>query len=195
MRRAALALLPLLVLASVPAAAATIHFGTDPFAGTTALTTPGRQIIGGELFTPFDPAADQFTFNPARFGVTDLHFINSDAAGIPASGVNLIVLEEFGPPMAAGAAADLIAAAITTPGPGFLVYFNTGLTFPRLVFSTDLSDETADLKVLARLTNLGGNPAALATFEADNFALVPEPSSVLLLAAGIAGLAARRRRA
>ena len=34
-------------------------------------------------------------------------------------------------------------------GPGFFIYFNSGLDLPRLVYSTDLSDNTADLKVLA----------------------------------------------
>jgi hypothetical protein len=33
------------------AGAATFTFATDPFAGSTALTTPGRQVVGGEPFT------------------------------------------------------------------------------------------------------------------------------------------------
>ncbi len=40
--------------------AATITFSTPPFAGSTALTTPGRQVVGGELFTAFDIGADVF---------------------------------------------------------------------------------------------------------------------------------------
>ena len=47
-----------------------------------------------------------------------------------------------------------LAAQISVSTPGFFVYFNTGLNLPRLVYSADLSDNTADLAVLARLTNL-----------------------------------------
>jgi hypothetical protein len=193
MRRSVLPVIALLVVTSAPAGAATIHFNTDPFIGSTALTTPGRQIVGGEPSIVFDPTNDVFTFDPDVFGVSALNFINSTAAGLPASGVNMIVLREFGPPMAAGIAHNLIAAALTVDGPGFFVYFNTGLDMPRLVYAVNLNDNTFDLAVLARLTNLTGNQAAMATFTEDNFALAPEPSLVILLAAG-AGAAWGRRR-
>jgi hypothetical protein len=67
------------------------------------------------------------------------------------------------------------------------------------VFSTDLSDATADLRILARLTNLTGQNGrdAFPTITASNFVLaptaVPEPSSVLLVAAGLLAIGARRR--
>jgi hypothetical protein len=61
-----------------------------------------------------------------------------------------------GTPFGAGQAANLTADRITTPGAGFFIYFNQALDLPRLVFSTDLSDSTADLKVLARMLNLNG---------------------------------------
>jgi hypothetical protein len=58
-----------------------------------------------------------------------------------------------------------------------------------LVFSNDLNDNTANLKILLRMTNLTGQSArdAIPTFTAANFAItsVPEPSTRLLLAAGV----------
>ena len=67
------------------------------------------------------------------------------------------------------------------------------------MYSTDLNDNTADLKVLARMVNLGGQTGrdALPNFTAANFdvQVIPEPTSVLLLATGLgaAGVRARRR--
>lgn len=86
-----------------------------------------------------------------------------------------------------GNAANLIAAQVTSPGPGFFLYFNSGLDLPRSVFSTDLNDETADLKVLARLTNLTGQPGRdlIPTFTSANCQIaavpLPEPATLLLL--------------
>lgn len=179
-------------LLAVPTAGAATTFGfvTDPFAGSTAPTTPGRQIVGGEPFVSFSIGSDVFAFEPTVFGVGDqVLFANDVAANLPSSGVNVIVLQTTdndGDPMTpfgAGNAANLIADRITLSGPGFFVYFNSGLDLPRLVFSTDLSDNTADLKILARLTNLAGQSAALSTFTAANFTMIPEPSSLLLLTA------------
>ena len=188
------------------AQAATIRFDTDPFAGTTALTTPGRQIIANELFTPFNIATDVFQLESTVFGTgTTVNFVNALAANIPASGVNVVVLQSFDDDnnpatnFAAGNAANLIAAQITTPGPGFFVYFNQGLDVARLVFSTDLDDPNADLKVLARMTNLSGQVGrdAIPTFTAANFQIttVPEPATLSLMAvAGIAGAGRRYLR-
>jgi hypothetical protein len=108
---------------------------------------------------------------------------------LPTGGVNVVVLQSLdndanpATPFAAGNAANLIAAQITSPGPGFFIYFNQGLDLPRLVFSTDLDDNTADLKILFRMTNFAGQPGALPTFTASNFAFVPEPSTLLLITA------------
>jgi hypothetical protein len=191
------------VLLALPATveADTFSFTTDPFAGSTALTTPGRQIVGGEPFISFSPSSDLFSFDAGIFGISSIHFVNDVIGNVPSSGVNVIVLRTFDndgnplTPFNAGSAADLLAAQITSSGPGFFIYFNSALNLPRLVFSTDLSDNTADLKVLARMVNLTGQPGALADFSASNFAIqTPEPASALLLISGSAFWAFRRRR-
>jgi hypothetical protein len=201
-RRHVLLLVAMLGIASVSHAQQTILFATDPFAGSTALTTPGRQIVGGELFTTFNPATDVFAFDASVFGaysIGAINFVNGAISAVPSTGVNAIVLQAFDPlPFGAANAADLLANKITAPGAGFFVYFNSGLDVPRLVFARNLDDPTADLKVLARLTNLSGPGAtALSSFTAANFRLVsttvPEPSSVLLVAAGLLVIGVRRR--
>jgi hypothetical protein len=179
--------------------ATTFTFNTDPFAGTNVLNTPGRQIVGGENFINFSIASDVFSLDPTVFGTDGtVNFVNALAANIPTSGVNVVVLESFDDdnntltPFGAGQAANLIANQITTPGAGFFVYFNQALDLPRLVFSTDLSDNNADLKILARMLNLNGANGrnALSTFSASNFTMassVPEPSSISMMALGLIG--------
>ena len=195
----------LCVVTSSNASAASINFFTDPFEGSTALTTPGRQIVGNELFVPiFNIATDEFVFDPASFGVSALSFANDTIGNIPATGVNTIVLRTFdndnnlGTPFGAGNAADLIAAQLVASGAGFFIYFNQNLDLPRLVFSTNLNDNTSDLKVLARLQNLTGlsGQMQMANFEADNFRLqaVPEPGTLLLMGTAGAWFARRRVR-
>ena len=200
--------LALLAFAST-ANAATFTFSTDPFAGSTAPTTPGRQVVGGETFINFNIATDVFRLVSTVFGVgDDVLFVNDFAANVPSSNVNVIVLETFdndanpATPFAAGNAADLIAARITTPGPGFFIYFNQGLDLPRLVFSTDLDDNTADLKILFRMLNLNGQAGrdALPGFTAANFDFIsqqeaiPEPATFLMMATGVLALGHARRR-
>jgi hypothetical protein len=189
-----------LLTVSASAQAATFVFNTDPFFGTNALTNPGRDIIGNELFiNNFDVSTDVFALDKGVFGVNEILLVNDLASNVPATGVNTVVLQNDDVPFAAGIAANLIAGQITQSGPGFFIYFNSNFDLPRLVFSTDLSDNQADLKILARLTNLGGpaGRAQLPNFSSANFAAVPEPSSLFMAAAGAlfgCGFAVRRRR-
>src|SRR5215471_4686972 len=160
--------------------ATTFRFDTDPFANTNVRNIPGRQIVGGEDFISFSIGSDVFSLDPAIFGVgNSVNFVNASASVLPAGGVNVVVLQTFDDdnnpltPFGAGNAADLIANRITTPGPGFFIYFNQSLNLPRLVYSTDLSDNNADLKILARMLNLFGQEGvnAMPTFTASNFAI------------------------
>src|SRR3954462_11328529 len=150
-----------LSLFSAAASANTFRFDTDPFAGTNVLNTPGRQVVGGENFISFSISQDVFSLESTVFGVAGpVNFANASAANLSGQGLNVVVLESFdndnnaATPFGAGNAADLIAGRITTPGAGFFIYFNQGLDLPRLVYSTDLSSSSADLKILARMLNL-----------------------------------------
>lgn len=196
---------------SVSASAATFTFNTDPFAGSTALTTPGRQVVGNELFVPaFNLATDVFAFDPAVFNAgTSLTLANNVVGNLPSGGANVIVLQTTdndnnpGTGFGAGNAADLIAAQVTQPGAGFFIYMNSALSVRRLVYSTDLNDPAADLKILARLEQPTGADAiaTLPSFTAANFALttadtsVPEPATFALLGLALVAGAAYRRTA
>lgn len=192
---------------TAPAGATTFTFATDPFAGSDALQTPGRQIIGGEANIPvFDFDNDVLAFDTSVFGLTNgLSVFNGEIDLLPAGGTNFNVLRTFdsdGNPananqLAAGSAAALIAQRVTTPNPGFFIYFNSGLDLPRLVYSTDLDSADADLKILARFNGLTGDAgrAAMTRFTAANVAAVPEPASWAMMIAGFAlvGSGLRRR--
>lgn len=192
-------------LAAQGAGAATISFDVNPFTGSTALTTPGRQVFNGleRTLGSFDVGNDVFAFNANVFGLgTSLTFVNALASGLPATGADVIVLQNSdndGNPatvFGAGTAANLIANALSADGDGFFVYFNSALNVNRLVYSTNLNDNTADLSILARISSPAGQAAinALPTFRAENFAAVPEPSSYALALAALMGVAVVSRR-
>ena len=164
--------------------------GADQFLYTVApfadvdVTEAGRQIVGGEDFIDdFDVDADQFVINRSitRFATPgDLSFFNGPAAELPSEGVNVIVLQDADndndpeTPFLAGTAANLIAENYDESRAGFFVYFNSNLGLNRLVYSTDLSDATADLQIVARLTDRVGQSAidTLPTFREENFRFV-----------------------
>ena len=203
------ALAGLLALISADVAAAEFRFDRDPFRNSTALTTPGRQVVAiNEAFIPaFDVATDVAVFSLPAFGYAfdeEISFFNGLAADLPAEGgLNVIVLQDIdfdgdpsnGKALNAGQAATLIANAIDEAGAGLFVYFNTALNLNRLVFSTDLSDPMADLSVLARFQNQTGAAGidTLPLYTAENFATVPAPAALALLGLGLAGLRLRRR--
>jgi hypothetical protein len=186
-----------LIALSSAASATTFTFDQAPFAGADVRNIPGRQIVGGEEFISFSTTSDVFSLESTVFNVgSDVNFANDPVSGLPQS-ANVIVLETLDndnnplTPFGAGQAADLIASRITTPGPGFFIYFNQSLNLPRLVYSTDLSSNTADLQILARMLNLSGAEGqnALPNFTAANFEITtttPEPASLLLLLSALA---------
>ena len=146
------------------------------------VSAPGRQIISDEDFiTDFDFAQDTYRFNATNFDINgDVNFAAVDANAEDASiapGTNVVVVlnsndaDDPNAPFAAGTAANQIAELTSEDGAGFFVYFNSGLQLNRLVYSTNLNDANADLKIISRQTDLIGQDAidALNNFSADNF--------------------------
>ena len=156
-------------------------YGGDPFGGRD-VSAPERQIIQEEDFiNDFDFAEDRYLFNATDFDlVGDVNFAAVDANAEDASiapGTNVVAVlnsndaEDPNAPFAAGTAADQIAELTSEDGAGLFSYFNSGLEVNRLVYSTNLNDANADLKVVSRQTDLIGSDAidALNDFSADNF--------------------------
>lgn len=174
---------------------ATLVFNTNPLAG---VPNTGGQIVngggGGPVFN-FNPATDVIAFDVGAFGVNSVVFANGNTTspGFPTTGLTVAVVQNAA---AARAAATVLGNQLTSAGPGFFVYFNTGLNVPRLVFSRDLNDPNADLAILARFDNLAGQTGILPSIQASNFAAVPEPASILLMSGAFAvmGVVALRRR-
>lgn len=188
-------LLVVLLLLATSLNGATLLFNTNPLAG---VPNTGGQIVngagGGPVFS-FNPAVDVIAFDIGAFGVNSVVFANGNTTdpGFPTSGLTVAVVQNA---TAARAAATALGNQLTSAGPGFFVYFNTGLNVPRLVFSRDLNDPNADLAILARFDNLTGQSGILPSIQASNFSAVPEPSSLLMTSGALATtsfLALRRR--
>lgn len=158
-------------------------FDGDAFDGAD-VSAPGRQIIGNEDSIEDFDFDDELAFTASDFAVKGaLTFASLDAnasGAFIAEGANVIVLvnadNDGDPttPFLAGTAANQIATLVSRPGAGFFVYFNSNLQLNRVVYSTDLSDASADLKIVARLTAREGQSAigALPQFTAANFVFV-----------------------
>ena len=69
------------VIFSTAASATVFTFATDPFAGSAALTTPGRQVVAGEPSISFSIATDVFALDPGVFGIGNIINFASGLAG------------------------------------------------------------------------------------------------------------------
>jgi hypothetical protein len=149
--------------------------------GPVVLDIVGNARTNGSIAGSVE--ADRYEFDASDYGVTTaLSFVSLDAnatgAGIPA-GANVIVLRNSdndanpATPFVAGTALAQVAALVNTDGPGFIVYYNSVLQQNRVLYSANLNDVTADVKVVSRHSDLTGQAAidALAKFTANNFDL------------------------
>jgi hypothetical protein len=128
----------------------------------------------------FEIGLDQFVFDQSVFNVSGNRKVSiSSAAGIR-DGANVIVLQDTdndanaATAFNAAAAATLIADNVETDGAGFFVYWNSALGINRLVYSENLNEATADIRVLANLVDVSGAEAiaAIADFTARDFAFI-----------------------
>ena len=138
-------------------------YAGNPFEGED-VSDPERQIIGEEDFiTDFDFAEDRYLVDARDFEIDgDASFVAVDSekpnTAITAR-TNIVTLlntdKDGNPdtPFIAGTAANEIADLSTIDGAGLFVYHNSELGLNRLVYSSNLNDADADLKIISRQTD------------------------------------------
>lgn len=192
-----------LLLAPAASFAAEIRFDSNPFEGSPANPDDGQRTVFGakQISLPaFNVKLDRFVFDAQHFALGDvLGFANGLASSFVGSDARLFVINDTSANFNAGSAANAIAEALTTDGAGLFLYHNVGLGVNRLVYSTNLNLNTADLAILARIDSPTGTEAfqALPSFSAANFALaqaVPAPGSLLLALGALLGVGGWARR-
>jgi hypothetical protein len=157
------------------------RFSGPAFDAGTVISGDGvRQAVNTpDIITDFAIGSDRFVFDAADFNV-GARKVSVGAAADIRNGSTVIVLTDVdndanaATVFNAGAAASLIAANVDTDGAGFFVYWNSALGINRLVYSENLNEATADIRVLANMTNLTGQTAidALNDFGANSFLFV-----------------------
>jgi hypothetical protein len=184
--------------------AAEITFELAPFQGSTANPDDGVRTVFGtneRTLPTFDSTTDRFVFsNTVYSNLGPLNFLSAFASSLNED-ANLIILlnsdNDNNPATVfnAGAAANLIANALSVDRPGLFMYFNSALGVNRLVYSSNLNSTTADLAILARIASPTGGAAVdrLVGFEANDFQnnAVPVAPIGALLALGLAALGLR----
>lgn len=133
-----------------------------------------------DILTDWSVSEDIFVFDTEVFSVTGNRRVSVSNAADIAEGANIIVLQDTdndanaATAFNAGAAANLIAANVDVDGAGFFVYWNSALGINRLVYSENLNDAAADIRVLANIDTLKGADAiaALDDFSGGNFAFL-----------------------
>lgn len=133
-----------------------------------------------DILTDWTIGEDRFLFDTEVFGVTGNKKVSVSLAADIKAGANVIVLQDTdndanaATVFNAGAAASLIAENVDVDGAGFFVYWNSALGINRLVYSENLNEATADIRVLANINTLAGTEAiaALDDFSARDFAFL-----------------------
>lgn len=143
--------------------------------GTAQIGSAPDQLLDWSL------RSDRFVLDAGSLGITGaLTFVNALAEDLPATGGNVIILQDSDDDnnpdtvFNARSAARLIATRIQTPGSGFFVYFNSDLGVNRLVYSPDLANGEASFSVLAAITTVKNQLAieSLPLFTSSNFSFI-----------------------
>jgi Ca2+-binding RTX toxin-like protein len=159
-----------------------VVFGDQAFESAAVIPGDGiRQVENTpDILTDWTIGEDRFLFDAEVFGVTGNKKVSVGAAEDIRSGANVIVITDTdndgnaATAFNAAAAASLIAGNVDADGAGFFVYWNSALGINRLVYSENLNEATADLRVLGNINTLSGAEAiaALDDFSGRDFAFI-----------------------